>query len=638
MKKILLSILALAICSAIYGQSKRTALFEEFTGSNCPPCATSTPFIDESMALNADNVVQLRYQVPIPTGPELMYNDNTGEVDARRTYYGNNQAPDPYLDGQSVGGTFPDLLPQSAIDQAISRDAPVLITVSHTLSADEMSLDIAVQVINEGSDAYSMNTDMLRVALTEQVITWDSPPGTTPMTHFEGVMKKFFTDPNGTEVPEIAAGETWEMTWDGMDISGINIYDITQLEVVAFVQDDFTKRVVNAGTSVPIVLGDYVNLAIENTSTVDGGLCDYAFTPKILVTNPGKATVDQYDVVFYVNNFEIERRTIDTPIPPGGFNNIVLTELDLPGGNNVIYYEVEADGDIGELSNVTTTIAAGKIGGATTSVENSFESETAGDVTTVMIVDAPINFLVVNQDVWGGNAPLGGSGMSQNSLLIPFYFWANAGEMGSATILDQVEVTSATPAITWDYAYTSFQSSNDGMAAQISTDCGENFTTLWEKSGSDLATAPEVNNPNNVWFRPDADQWESAQIDLSNYIGEEVIVRFQFTSQYGDNLYVDNINTDALSSLDELDQDESIAVYPNPAVNELTVDMNVNQVSDVNIRMVNVLGETVLTERMNSVSGSNRSTIDVSGLVPGAYVIYMTVGDKEVVRRVSVAK
>lgn len=80
MKKILL-LAGLGILSMqIYAQ-ERLVLFEEFTGENCPPCASANPGLMQ--LINSHNNVEIiKYQSPIPSGGPI-YNQNTSDVQAR---------------------------------------------------------------------------------------------------------------------------------------------------------------------------------------------------------------------------------------------------------------------------------------------------------------------------------------------------------------------------------------------------------------------------------------------------------------------------------------------------------------------------------------------------------------------------
>src|ERR1043165_1608297 len=88
MKKILLSFGIIATCSIAVAQSPRLALYEEFTGENCGPCAATNPGLDALLknAVNANKIVAIKWQVPIPSAPSAtwsLYQTNITEINWR---------------------------------------------------------------------------------------------------------------------------------------------------------------------------------------------------------------------------------------------------------------------------------------------------------------------------------------------------------------------------------------------------------------------------------------------------------------------------------------------------------------------------------------------------------------------------
>jgi len=641
MNKILPLFIAVLATVSMFAQSQRTVLMEEFTQASCPPCEATTPSLNAIMDANAADVVQIRYNTSWP-GVDPMNADNPTEIRARVDYYGVSGVPNFNLDGVTNGSTVPN---QNQINGFINASAPVLVEVDHALSADLLTMDVTVRVTNEGTTDFSLSNDFLRVALVEELVAWPFEPGSTSIVDFEYVFKTFFTTPEGMAMPDVAAGQTWEMTWTDLQMPE-RIYDYQTLAVVAFIQQDNSATshpVLNAAKSEPIVLTGYASYAVSAGASVDGGLCDPAFSPSATVINNGSADLTGVVVNFVNNGDVVESITVTDVIPAGGSLQVNFATVDLPNGQNDIIYTLEsgtAGQDLAILDNFTEVQTYAKAGAIVNDFEKGFETQTVPALPVGAVVDIPTSIFVVNSTVLNATNPLGGYGQSENSARVNFYQWTNDGSLpltGNMIIAEQVEVVSESPIFSFDWAFTTWGGSNDGLAVEISTDCGVTYSEIWKKTGSALATAPEINNPMGA-FVPNATQWDSADIDLSAYLGEKVLLRFFFTTGWGDMLYLDNINVQGISAIDELDQDESISLYPNPATSEITLDMNLNEVSDVNIRMVNIMGQTVLVDKMNGVSGNSQSTIDVSGLPTGAYVLYMNVGEKEVVRRISVAK
>src|SRR4051812_7788085 len=100
MKKVLLAAAAITTLSMSASAQTRMTLHEEFTGENCPPCASTNPgfwaLCDGSG--NPSKLIHISYMVPIPSSG--FYCNRTRDIYNRvDRYYGINFAPDGRYDG-----------------------------------------------------------------------------------------------------------------------------------------------------------------------------------------------------------------------------------------------------------------------------------------------------------------------------------------------------------------------------------------------------------------------------------------------------------------------------------------------------------------------------------------------------------
>jgi hypothetical protein len=93
----------------------------------------------------------------------------------------------------------------------------------------------------------------------------------------------------------------------------------------------------------------------------------------------------------------------------------------------------------------------------------------------------------------------------------------------------------------FDHAYAkNVQGGNfDALRIEVSNDCGETWTSVFHKIGTELATAPNYSTSN--WAPANCDQWTHNNIDLSAYDGQVIQVRIAAINGYGGRLYVDNL-------------------------------------------------------------------------------------------------
>lgn len=180
----------------------------------------------------------------------------------------------------------------------------------------------------------------------------------------------------------------------------------------------------------------------------------------------------------------------------------------------------------------------------------------------------------------------------------------------------------STPSLKFNYAHRRYQTSNDKLEVMVSTDCGTTWNTVWEKHGADLATVTSGSGE----FNATASQYQTAWFNLTEYANQSsVIIKFVFTSNYGDNIFVDNIEIlDSPVGIEDVDG-SSLAIFPNPVKDVLTINYD-KAISQIDVYDVN--GKLVKT--FTTVG----STVNVSDLSSGVYMLNMQTEDGLVVKKI----
>jgi photosystem II stability/assembly factor-like uncharacterized protein len=230
----------------------------------------------------------------------------------------------------------------------------------------------------------------------------------------------------------------------------------------------------------------------------------------------------------------------------------------------------------------------------------------------------PAGFELVNADediTWEQETGFGAYGTSSRCMKIRgFDYWPGGDEDDAIVSMDMTYLQDAE--LTFDVAYARYAVNySDSLEVLISTDCGANYTSVYFKGGSDLATAPDFSASA---FVPAANEWRTETIDLSAYMGNgDVLINFRSHTGWGQNVYVDNINLSAVNvvAVEEAEAKKILSIYPNPMAQNgvLHLYSNVNEMIDVEIYSSE--GRRVYRSRHSPVS-----TISVSGLASGVYV------------------
>lgn len=365
--------------------------------------------------------------------------------------------------------------------------------------------------------------------------------------------------------------------------------------------------------------------------------CESMYVPELeaTISNASRDTIESATLYIEVNNIEMQTINIGELAP--------YTEKVVKVDSFLISEDSEVSISVSEVNGLEA-IGDSTIGtfGQLQIIDNINKDFESDSIVTIKGIshDVPTWASVLNAEVLEVDNPVGGYAESERSLVVNFWQWDNRPGSGysldaAIIFLSQLQVTSQTSTLKFDYAYTTWEESDDGLSIEISTDCGDSWTSLWAKSGSELATAPEVNLDDNWWVPDSPDDWASAEVSLEDYLDQEVRIRLFLTTDWGDNLYIDNISTQGVSDVEELKEDFNVNLYPNPAFDALYVELNLETASDIDLNLYNNMGQLISQEKKaKAISGVHNLTLDTHDLYPGIYYLSIKSKDKELTRKV----
>jgi len=97
----------------------------------------------------------------------------------------------------------------------------------------------------------------------------------------------------------------------------------------------------------------------------------------------------------------------------------------------------------------------------------------------------------------------------------------------------------------------------------------------------------------------------------------------------------------SFTTLDNLGIDDPVnelafSVYPNPATNNIVVELNSNTLSDYNMSILDLVGKEILSEQISAGKGTNTHKINVSELSKGIYFIRIENGSSSYVQKLTI--
>ena len=171
-----------------------------------------------------------------------------------------------------------------------------------------------------------------------------------------------------------------------------------------------------------------------------------------------------------------------------------------------------------------------------------------------------------NAASWESTPTIGRDGKLTQAIFMNNHSYNALGEKDElhSVVIDLTEAQE--PFLRFDWSYAQFNSNfADGLEVILSTDCGEHFEeVIFERDGEELATVPDQIS---AWFPQESYHWKTAKIDLSDYIGSSVAIRFVNVNGFGNNLFLDNF----LVYEREAFPDASLIFYPHGTTNTFCV-------------------------------------------------------------------
>lgn len=630
MKKFTLLVLTLFMLLSIHvnAQSQRLVLFEEFTQASCWPCANGNPALNAMLhaASNAAKIVPIKYQVSWP-GVDPMNAQNPIPIASRVAYYNGLGVPHGIMDG-NVFNDHISFFTQTMIDSRAVVPSPFTMTLTHSFNSHYDSVYVNLHITCTQATSGTLKC---RIALCEKKIEFCSPPGDNGETEFTEVMRDMYPDADGTTLATAwTAGQTQNITF--VKRIPAFIYDKSTLDVVAFIQNDINKEVLQAAVSFPQPIAIDARIACPGITGIQALNCGTPFTPHISLGNNGTSTLTSCLITHSVDSGVLNFLPWTGSLAQGASTDLALPTIVLEGGAHSIFVNVsQPNGGIDRNNTYDTEIA-------TFRTEGTLGSRTPMTETFTSTTFPPLDWYVTNVDggpvTWyRSQAGLNGSG----SAIIDFY----VGSGGEVDYLDagnfDLSDGATSAQIDFDVAYCQYISENDSIEVQYSLDCRDTWTSVFNEAGTVLASG----NPpiNTIAFVPtNASQWHHKSASLNAVVGNQnVFVRFKATSDGGNCCYIDNINlfADVATATSSANRDKHIRLYPNPSNGKVNIALNYDDVQDVTVTIANILGDMVTTLSLKDVS-SGVYQLDLAGRASGNYIVSIKTVKDVVTKRLSI--
>jgi len=211
----------------------------------------------------------------------------------------------------------------------------------------------------------------------------------------------------------------------------------------------------------------------------------------------------------------------------------------------------------------------------------------------------------------------------------------NFDDLISAPI-DLSSITSSTGmTMSFRYSYVKrYDSNSEVLKTYVTPNCGENWAPRKTLSGNLLSSMSQ----NSSWTPSSQGDWVTVHVTniTSGYWTDQARVRFEFESDGGNNIYIDDINIYAGAPSDEIVNVaengfdiEALSVFPNPTEKDLNIRFSLKNADRANLIIQDVSGKIAQTAEINASEGSNLVMMNTANLASGMYFLKVQIGGSQ---------
>lgn len=280
--------------------------------------------------------------------------------------------------------------------------------------------------------------------------------------------------------------------------------------------------------------------------------------------------------------------------------------------------------DIETMTNYITVLPNGN----TLPYFEGFENITNLSATPNWIVDNP------SGNGWNITTSAAHTGSKSAKLLNLGQTAGNIDQLISSAI--DLSAVNATDGVTLSFRYSfkkASSTSTDILRVYFTANCGD----TWAVRKTLSATTMSGSSFQASSWTPTANDWTTVHMTnvTNTYWNENFRYKFEFTSNGGNNMYLDDINIYIGAPSDNLivagiDETAFTAVnlYPNPADEELNISFQAINNEKMTILLTDLTGKIIQTNTIQANEGENLVLLNTSDFAKGVYFVNLLSGTK----------
>ena len=340
--------------------------------------------------------------------------------------------------------------------------------------------------------------------------------------------------------------------------------------------------------------------------------CDQNINPKVVLFNKGDSTITNASISYQLNNETPQNQIWSGTLLSNDTVHISLSPIIAQGFGN---YELKVKATID-----TNNIECDYINNQRVSRFNIRDLHAIlpyKEDFEMMRIDSS-EWLIDNPDgaITWDTAATSGLPYGNFSANMPYIDYSKTNEIDAITSTRITLPNEDSLFLSFDLAYQMRHTViADTLTVYISTDCGDNFTQIYKKGGTNLETHDTLMSP---FYATLPHHWRKEYVDITAYANNDILLKFEGYNKKGNNLYIDNIwvyEADAPVGISNNNINNQVDIYPNPTSGIISIK-NLN--SNTTIKVYNLLGELLIQEEIKNTSSTQ---IDMKDYNAGVYLV-----------------
>jgi hypothetical protein len=401
------------------------------------------------------------------------------------------------------------------------------------------------------------------------------------------------------------------------------------------VTDLSSCKLVSVGTvSCTTSIGN--DIGITAIVAPNGTICGSNLKPTVTVKNLGTTILTSCTILYRIDANSNQTYNWNGSLASGASANVNLPVITSTLGSHIFYCLTNNPNGVSDIntandqyqSNFSITNIS-----ASVPVMEGFESGTSLPVGwTLSNPDNDAAWEISTTIFQSGNNSIGfnnceGNGVGVDMKGTKDRLVTNVYDFSSAT-------SSANLSFNVAYAVLDYKGQiyTDSLAIYASTDCGSTWNKIYNKGGTSLSN---IKTTLSCWS-PVTSDWSSENINLANFAGQPgVMFAFENRSDWGEWIYLDNINITAITGIEAINPLAGFSIFPNPASTSFTIEGVCNR-GGISYSVLNFVGAEIVKGEIKTTGETFSEKILVNDMPKGMYFIKISDGKDSWTKKISV--